>query len=69
MEEDFHGVHLVFAATVGGGDPAVREHEGTTDAVAWIALADCRVRGRPGGRGGDRRARRWGRSIDLAHGH
>ena len=40
VEEDFHGVHLVFAATVDGGDPAVHEHEGTTDAAAWTAVAD-----------------------------
>ena len=39
-EEDFHGVHLVFAATVGAGDPEVRETDGTTDAVAWVPLAD-----------------------------
>ncbi len=38
VEEDFHGVHLVFAATVDGADPAVHEHEGTTDAVAWTPL-------------------------------
>ena len=29
VEEDFHGVHLVFAATVGPGSPAVHEHDGT----------------------------------------
>ena len=40
VEEDFHGVHLVFAATVGPGSPAVHEHDGTTDAVAWTAVAD-----------------------------
>ena len=35
-EEDFHGVHLVFAATVGPGSPArARAPTGTTDAVAW----------------------------------
>jgi len=41
-EEDFHGVHLVFAATVSGGEPAVQEADGTTDAVAWVPLADVR---------------------------
>jgi hypothetical protein len=40
VEEDFHGVHLVFAATVGPGSPAVHEHDGTTDAAAWTAVAD-----------------------------
>jgi 8-oxo-dGTP diphosphatase len=39
-EEDFHGVHLVFAATVTGGDPEVRETDGTTDAVAWVPMPD-----------------------------
>ena len=34
--EDFHGVHLVFAATVGGGGPRVRDAGGTTDAVRWF---------------------------------
>lgn len=38
-EEDFHGVHLVFAATVRAGEPAVLETAGTTDAVAWVPLA------------------------------
>jgi 8-oxo-dGTP diphosphatase len=41
-EEDFHGVHLVFAATVGAGEPEVQETAGTTDAVAWVPLADVR---------------------------
>jgi 8-oxo-dGTP diphosphatase len=40
VEEDFHGVHLVFAASVGDGEPAVQELAGTTDAVAWTALAE-----------------------------
>lgn len=38
--EDFHGVHLVFAATVVGEDPRVVEQDGTTDEVAWVPLAD-----------------------------
>ena len=46
-EEDFHGVHLVFAATVPEGDPGVRESEGTTDAAAWVSLADLRSGGVP----------------------
>jgi 8-oxo-dGTP diphosphatase len=41
-EEDFHGIHLVFAATVSEGEPHVRETDGTTDAVAWVPLADVR---------------------------
>ena len=39
-EEDFHGVHLVFAATVADGEPVVRDPEGTTDAVAWTSVSD-----------------------------
>jgi 8-oxo-dGTP diphosphatase len=39
-EEDFHGVHLVFAATVADGEPVVRDPEGTTDAVAWTPVAE-----------------------------
>lgn len=38
--EDFHGVHLVFAATVSeGAEPRVTEVGGTTDEVAWVAVA------------------------------
>ena len=38
--EDFHGVHLVFAATVAGDvEPRVVEAGGTTDDVAWVPLA------------------------------
>jgi 8-oxo-dGTP diphosphatase len=39
-EEDFHGIHLVYAAEVAGGVPQVQDLEGTTDAVAWVPLAD-----------------------------
>ena len=39
-EEDFHGVHLVFAATVADGEPVVRDPEGTTDAVAWTSVSE-----------------------------
>ncbi len=36
-DEDFHGVHLVFAATVpDGAEPLVHETDGTTDAAAWV---------------------------------
>lgn len=38
--EDFHAVNLVYAATVAEGDPHVEEVDGTTDAVAWVPLAD-----------------------------
>ncbi len=39
--EDFHAVNLVFAVTVPGDvEPRVVEVDGTTDAVAWIDLAD-----------------------------
>lgn len=39
--EDFHGVHLVFRATVpDDAEPRVVETNGTTDAVAWVAVAD-----------------------------
>jgi len=38
--EEFHGVHLVFAADVGeGAEPRVVEVDGTTDAVDWVPLA------------------------------
>jgi 8-oxo-dGTP diphosphatase len=39
-EEDFHGVALVFEATVGEGEPLVGESGGTSDAAAWVPLAD-----------------------------
>lgn len=40
-QEDFHGVHLVFSAAVPEGvEPRVVERDGTTDQVAWVALAD-----------------------------
>jgi len=38
--EDFHGVHLVFAAHVGPEDAGVVETGGTTDRVAWVSLGD-----------------------------
>jgi len=38
--EDFHGVHLVFAASVAGDEPRVVEQDGTTDEVAWVPLAE-----------------------------
>jgi 8-oxo-dGTP diphosphatase len=39
--EDFHGIHLVFRADVDVDvEPRVAEVDGTTDAVAWVAVAD-----------------------------
>lgn len=39
--EDFHGIHLIFAATVDNhAEPHVAETDGTTDAVAWIDLEE-----------------------------
>jgi ADP-ribose pyrophosphatase YjhB (NUDIX family) len=39
--EDFHGVHLVFRASVADdARPRVAETSGTTDDVAWVRLAD-----------------------------
>ena len=39
--EDFHAVNLVYEATVpADADPRVTEVDGTTDAVAWVAVAD-----------------------------
>ncbi|WP_114422489.1 NUDIX domain-containing protein [Nocardioides houyundeii] len=38
--EDFHGVHLLFRAEVApGAEPRVAETDGTTDAVAFVPLA------------------------------
>jgi 8-oxo-dGTP diphosphatase len=39
-EEDFHGIHLVFAVEVSGGEPQVTDVDGTTDAAAWVSMAD-----------------------------
>lgn len=39
--EDYHGIHLLFAATVPDDEePRVTESDGTTDAVAWVPLRD-----------------------------
>jgi 8-oxo-dGTP diphosphatase len=41
--EDYHGVHLVFAGSVPpDAEPRVVEVGGTTDAVAWVDVADVR---------------------------
>jgi len=37
--EDYHGVHLVYRASVADGEPRVVEVDGTTDAVAWVSTA------------------------------
>lgn len=39
--EDYHGVHLVFAASIPeDAELLVAERDGTTDAVAWVPLTD-----------------------------
>jgi 8-oxo-dGTP diphosphatase len=38
--EDFHSLQIVYSATVSDGVPEVVEVDGTTDAAAWVALAD-----------------------------
>ncbi len=39
--EDFHGVHLIFAGSVDPAlEPRVLESGGTTDAAAWVSVAD-----------------------------
>ncbi|KRF12947.1 NUDIX domain-containing protein [Nocardioides sp. Soil796] len=39
--EDFHGIHLIFDATVAAdAEPRVVEVDGTTDRVAWVPVAD-----------------------------
>jgi ADP-ribose pyrophosphatase YjhB (NUDIX family) len=46
--EDFHGVHLLFRATVAPGvEPRVMELQGTTDAVEWVTLAEIDADRRP----------------------
>lgn len=38
--EDYHGIHLIFAATVRDDEPVrVTEEGGTTDAAAWLPIA------------------------------
>lgn len=46
-EEDYHGVHLVYAATVDGGEPRVHDAGGTTDEARWVPLAEVRQGGLP----------------------
>jgi 8-oxo-dGTP diphosphatase len=46
--EDFHGVHLLFRATVASeAEPRVAEVDGTTDAVAWVPRAEIDDGARP----------------------
>lgn len=46
--EDFHSVALVFDATLAdGAEPALAEADGTTDAVAWVPLAEIESGERP----------------------
>lgn len=46
--EDFHGVHLVFRGTIDeDAEPRVLETDGTTDAVAWVPLAEIAAGERP----------------------
>jgi 8-oxo-dGTP diphosphatase len=47
VTEDYHGIHLIFAARFvdPGQRPAVVEVEGTTDEVAWIPVAELHAGG------------------------
>jgi 8-oxo-dGTP diphosphatase len=38
--EDFHALQIVFTAEVSDGEPAVIETGGTTDAAAWVPVAE-----------------------------
>ena len=38
--EDFHALQIVYSAEVSDGEPAVVEDAGTTDATAWVPVAD-----------------------------
>src|SRR5690606_22536969 len=37
--EDYHGIHLVHAVTVGEGAPRVAHEDLTTEQVAWVELS------------------------------
>jgi 8-oxo-dGTP diphosphatase len=39
-EEDFHAIGIIYRASVEAGEPRVLEVGGTTEAVAWVPLAD-----------------------------
>jgi 8-oxo-dGTP diphosphatase len=38
--EDYHGIHLLFAAEVAAGEPKVLEVGGTTDDARWVPVAE-----------------------------
>lgn len=38
--EDFHAIAIIYRASVEDGEPRVVERDGTTEAVAWVPLAD-----------------------------
>ena len=38
--EDFHGIHLLYAVSVSDDEPRVVEVDGTTDAAEWVPVAD-----------------------------
>lgn len=43
-QEDFHGIHLVYDASIApDATPHAAELDGTTDEVAWVTLADVGV--------------------------
>ena len=64
-EEDFHGVHLVFAAAVGARRPRRSgTTDGTTDAVAWVSLEDVDAGRVPVSGAGHRCAGHVSRSLD-----
>jgi ADP-ribose pyrophosphatase YjhB (NUDIX family) len=39
-QEDFHAIGIIYRATVEDGEPRVVEEGGTTEAVAWVPIAD-----------------------------
>lgn len=39
-QEDFHAIGIIYRATVEAGEPRVLEEGGTTEAVAWVPLAE-----------------------------
>jgi 8-oxo-dGTP pyrophosphatase MutT (NUDIX family) len=45
LVEDYHGIHLIFAATVLPGsvgvEPHVVEEDGSTDLATWVTLTDA----------------------------
>jgi 8-oxo-dGTP diphosphatase len=46
--EDYHGIHVIYRAVVPDGvEPRVVELDGTTDAVAWVPIAELEAGERP----------------------